>query len=272
MDAFCFHSRKVRSLKDWDPEEVGDFKNKDNAKELAQRELQATVRKLRKYQERLYAEQSQALLVILQAMDTGGKDSTIRHVFSEINPQGCRVFSFKKPTPLELSHHFLWRIFQKVPPRGFIGIFNRSQYEDVLVTRVHHNITDRIAKQRMEEIVDFERSLVNSGTQVVKFFLNISKDEQRRRLQDRLDRPEKHWKFNPADLKERRHWNQYQKYYFAALKATSTPLAPWYVIPGNKKWFRNLIVAKVLHQTLKKMKPRFPKMPKGFNPKKVKIK
>ncbi len=209
-------------------------------------------------QERLYAEGKQALLIVLQALDTGGKDGTIRHVMRGINPQGCVVTSFKVPTPEERAHDFLWRCHQHVPASGYIGIFNRSYYEDVLVTRVHDLITDADAVKRYKAINGFERTLVNSGTTVLKFFLAISKAEQRRRLQARLDDPHKRWKLSPADLKERRNWDRYQHVYADVLSATSTKRAPWFIIPADHKWYRNYLVAKIVAAALERMNPRYP--------------
>jgi PPK2 family polyphosphate:nucleotide phosphotransferase len=240
-----------------DPADHGDFANEESAVD----DTEAYVGKLDPLQERLYAEGKQSLLIILQALDTGGKDGTIRHVMRGINPQGCVVSSFKAPTPDERSHDFLWRIHQHAPPKGMIGIFNRSHYEDVLVTRVHNDISAKEASHRYREINDFERMLAHNGTTIVKFFLLISKDEQRRRLQARLDDPQKRWKFSEADLAERKLWDRYPKVCADAFSATSTKHAPWYVIPANHKWYRNYLVAKIVAATLKDMRPQFPPVP-----------
>ena len=237
-----------------DPADHGEFATED----AALPETDAHIRQLDPLQERLYAEGKRSLLIILQALDTGGKDGTIRHVMRSVNPQGCQVTSFKAPTPDERAHDFLWRIHNHVPAKGMIGIFNRSHYEDVLITRVHGDITEKEAGRRFREINDFERMLAHNGTTIVKFFLTISKDEQRRRLQARVDDPQKKWKFNPADLVERRYWSRYPGVCADALSATSTKHAPWYVIPANHKWYRNYLVAKVLSATLKAMDPQFP--------------
>lgn len=239
---------------DIDPDDHGSFKGEAEA--VA--ETAECVHKLDPLQERLFAEGKQSLLVILQAIDTGGKDGTIRHVMRGINPQGCNVTSFKLPTPEERAHDFLWRIHNKVPEKGLIGIFNRSHYEDVLVTRVHREITSEEAARRLDEIKDFERMLANNGTRVVKFYLKISKAEQKRRLEARLKDPLKRWKFSTSDLSERRYWDRYPKFCGEAISATSTKDAPWYVIPANHKWYRNYLVAKILHATLKAMNPQFP--------------
>src|ERR1035438_9060820 len=194
-------------LGDVDPDDHGSFANEADALH----ETEACIRKIDPLQERLYAEGKRSLLIILQALDTGGKDGTIRHVMRGINPQGCQVTSFKLPTPEELAHDYLWRIHQHVPAKGLIGIFNRSHYEDVMVTRVHRDISAEEAGERFREINDFERMLVQNGTQNVKFYLGISKDEQKRRLQARLDDPQKRWKFSTSDLSEPRHWNRYPR-------------------------------------------------------------
>ncbi len=242
---------------DVDPDDHGVFENEADALD----DTKAHIAKIDPWQERLYAEGKQSLLIIIQALDTGGKDGTIRHVMSGINPQGCQVTSFKVPTPEERARDFLWRIHQHVPARGMIGIFNRSHYEDVLVTRVHGDVSRKEAARRFREINAFERMLTQNGTTIVKCFLAISKDEQRRRLQARLDDPQKRWKFSPADLTERRYWDRYPKVCAEALGATSTKHAPWYVIPANHKWYRNYLVARLVVATLKEMDPQFPPSP-----------
>lgn len=252
---------------DLDPNDTGPFDNQEEALE----ETAEIIRKMDPLQERLYAEGKRALLVVLQAIDTGGKDGTIRHVMTGINPQGCQVTSFKVPTPEERSHDFLWRVHRAAPAKGYIGIFNRSHYEDVLVTRVHDLISAKEAKKRFREINDFETGLVDNGTTVVKFYLAISKDEQRRRLQERIDDPHKRWKFSPNDLKERRYFDRYSKAYAEAIAATSTAHAPWYVIPANHKWYRNYLVARIVVATLEKMDPQFPPSVQGVNFRTVKI-
>lgn len=236
------------------PDDRGDFKTEADAFE----KTEAHILKLDPLQERLYAEGKRSLLIILQAIDTGGKDGTIRHVMRGINPQGCNVTSFKVPTPYERSHDFLWRIHNEVPAKGMIGIFNRSQYEDVLVTSVHREISRAEEKTRLREINAFERELVQNGTTILKFWLAISRDEQRRRLQARVDDPQKRWKFSAGDLVERRYWDAYMKTYARVCAATSTRHAPWFVIPANHKWYRNYLVAKIVAATLKKMNPKFP--------------
>jgi PPK2 family polyphosphate:nucleotide phosphotransferase len=209
-------------------------------------------------QERLYAESTQSLLVVLQAMDAGGKDGTVKHVFAGVNPQGVRVTSFKAPTELELAHDFLWRVHARVPQHGEIGIFNRSHYEDVLIARVHELVDERTWRRRYHHINHFEELLHDARTRVVKLFLHISPEEQARRLQARLDDPTKRWKFNPGDLAERRRWDDYMAAYEDAIAHTSTEHAPWYVIPADRKWFRNWAVSRIVLEALEAMDPRYP--------------
>lgn len=208
-------------------------------------------------QERLYAEGRQALLIVLQARDAGGKDGTVGRVIGVFNPNGVQISNFKAPTEEERAHDFLWRVHARVPRLGMIGVFNRSHYEDVLVPRVHGLIDLPTAERRLDHIRAFESLLTDSGTRIVKFYLHISPEEQRQRLQARLDDPSKHWKFNPGDLEERAHWDDYTAAYEAML-STSTASAPWYVIPADRKWFRNLLVSQLLIQTLEEMNPQYP--------------
>ncbi len=245
---------KVR-LPRWDPADTAGVDSKKKALPA----LEQRRRKLYELQYLLHVEKRHSLLIVLQAMDAGGKDGTIRHVMSGLNPQGCRVTSFKVPTEEELSHDYLWRIHRNVPARGEIGIFNRSHYGDVLVVRVHNLVPKRVWSKRFEQINTFERMLADNGVTIVKFFLHISKQEQRKRLQERLDDPTKHWKVSPADFEERRYWDDYTKAYEDVLYRCSTPWAPWYVIPADHKWFRNLAVADILVRTLEDLKMQFPK-------------
>jgi PPK2 family polyphosphate:nucleotide phosphotransferase len=217
----------------------------------------------------LYAEQKHKILIVLQAMDTGGKDGVIRKVFSGINPQGVRIASFKAPTPPELAHDYLWRVHSQVPAKGELVVFNRSHYEDVLITRVHGWIDDATAKRRFRQINNFEAMLVEEGTTILKFFLHISKDEQKQRLQDRLDDPAKTWKFNIGDLAEREKWDDYQRVYEDAINETSSPHAPWHIVPADRKWIRDLYVSSVLVKTLEDLKMAYPKPAEGLD--KVKI-
>lgn len=214
---------------------------------------------LAELQERLWAENRRSLLVVLQAMDAGGKDGAIRKVFSGVNPQGCHVTSFKAPSEEELAHDFLWRIHKATPGRGEIGIFNRSHYEDVLIVRVHDLVPKAVWSKRYDVINSFEANLAASGTTVVKFFLHISKEEQAERFRKRIENPEKNWKFRRADLDERQYWDSYQEAFEAALAKTSTAVAPWYVIPADKKWYRDWAVLSVLVATLRAMDPQYPK-------------
>ena len=215
--------------------------------------------KLADLQELLYAGQQHSVLIVLQGMDTAGKDGTIKHIFSGINPQGCDVASFKVPTSLEARHDFLWRCHAQAPPRGIIKIFNRSHYEDVLAPRVHKLITRKVAHQHLEQINDFERMLVENGTIVLKFFLHVSQDEQTARLKARLDNPDKLWKFSEGDLKERVFWSAYQDAYEDLLERTSKPHAPWFVIPADRKWYRNLAISGILVDALSGLKLAYPK-------------
>ncbi len=212
----------------------------------------------------LYAEGKHKVLVVLQAMDTGGKDGVIRRVFSGVNPQGVRVANFKAPTAEELSHDFLWRVHQHVPSTGMIHVFNRSHYEDVLITRVHGLIDDTTAKRRFRQINDFEAMLIDEGTIILKFYLHISKAEQKRRLQDRLDDPAKNWKFNAGDIDERARWDDYQRVYQEALNATSSPHAPWFVVPADRKWIRDVYVSSVIVHTLAGLGMQYPAAPSGL--------
>ena len=210
-------------------------------------------------QEVFYASQKKALLIILQGMDTAGKDGTISHIFSGINPQGCDVTPFKLPTPLEARHDFLWRAHAAVPPRGMIGIFNRSHYEDVLSPRVHKLITEKTMDRRLDDINNFESMLVDNDVLVLKFFLHISRDEQTRRLQARIDKDAKHWKLSDADIHERKFWPQYRREYDRILSTTSHKHAPWFVIPSDHKWYRNLTISEILLQAISSLKLKYPK-------------
>jgi PPK2 family polyphosphate:nucleotide phosphotransferase len=248
------------SLAAIDPDETEHYqRKKDVAKELEKQR-----RRIRDLQERLYAENERGLLIVLQAMDTGGKDGTIKHVFSGVNPQGCRVSSFKAPSAEESNHDFLWRYHKSAPARGRIGIFNRSHYEDVLVVRVKGLVPEEVWRERYGQINAFERNLSREGITVLKFFLHISKDEQKRRLQSRLDNPDKLWKFSSADIKERAFWDDYQRAFEDALGNCSIEDAPWYVVSGNKKWYRNLVVARTIADTLSRIDPKFPPAEEGL--------
>jgi PPK2 family polyphosphate:nucleotide phosphotransferase len=206
----------------------------------------------------MYAEKKHALLIVLQALDAGGKDGTIRHVMSGVNPQGCRVTSFKTPSENELAHDYLWRIHNAVPPRGDIGIFNRSHYEDVLVARVHNLVAKEVWSARYAQINQFESILTENNVVILKFFLHISKDEQKKRFMERIDDRDKRWKISESDFNERKFWDDYQAAYEAGLTNCSTKAAPWFIIPSNKKWFRNLAVSQIIVETLEELKMKFP--------------
>jgi PPK2 family polyphosphate:nucleotide phosphotransferase len=241
-------------LDEYDADDTAGFESKKQAKSIMKENLE----RLSELQYLLYAEGKRAVLIVLQAMDAGGKDGTIRHVMGPLNPQGCRVTSFKAPTEHELAHDFLWRIHRAVPRKGEIGIFNRSHYEDVLIVRVHKLVGKSIWRQRYEQINEFEGTLTAGGVHILKFFLHISKDEQLERLKERIEDPRKHWKVNPQDFAERRYWSDYMKAYEDALSKCSTDHAPWFVIPSNKKWFRNLAVSLILTEFLAELGMSFP--------------
>lgn len=209
-------------------------------------------------QERLYAEHKQRLLIILQAMDTGGKDGTISAVFEGVNPQGVRIANFKTPTQLELDHDYLWRVHPQTPGKGEIVVFNRSHYEDVLVVRVHNLVPKECWRKRYRHINDFERLLSDEGTTILKFYLHIALETQKERLLDRINTPKKNWKFNPGDIEERKYWPDYMNAYEDALSQTSTDWAPWYVVPSDHNWVRELVVAGIIAETLEKMNPQYP--------------
>jgi PPK2 family polyphosphate:nucleotide phosphotransferase len=245
-------------LSTFDTRDTGGF---GGDKATGKKELKRLTSRLEDLQELLYAEGKHRLLIILQAMDTGGKDGVIRHVFDGVNPQGVKVASFKVPTTEELAHDYLWRVHKQVPGSGEIVIFNRSHYEDVLVVRVHGLVPADAWQRRYDQINAFERLLADEGTTILKFFLHISKDEQRTRLESRRDEPHKQWKFNVGDLKERKLWPDYLAAYEDALSRTSTEWAPWYVVPADRKWYRNLVIGSVLVQVLEGLDMHYPPAP-----------
>lgn len=245
--------QKVK-LSSYEPAYTGWFKDKAEG----ERRLAEHNERIAELQYTLWAEDRRALLVVLQGMDTSGKDGVVRHVFSGVNPQGVRVTSFKKPSENEIDHDFLWRIHAATPARGEIGVFNRSHYEDVLITRVHGWITRELCEERCRQINMFEELLDAGHIRILKFFLHISKAEQKRRLEARLEDPEKNWKFQPGDLEERKSWDKYVKAYEDAISACSTERAPWRIIPSDKKWCRNALVAQVVRETMEEMKLRWP--------------
>ena len=258
---------KTFRLKDIDPGDTGSLKSNENAREW----LERGVARLSDLQEKLYAQDKWALLLIFQAMDAAGKDGTIKHVMSGVNPQGCQVFSFKTPSSEELDHDFLWRTMRCLPERGRIGIFNRSYYEETLVVRVHPEllehqklppslVTKDIWQERFEDINAFERYLSRNGIVIRKFFLHVSREEQRQRFLSRLDEPEKNWKFSSADAREREHWDAYMAAYEDLLRNTSTRHSPWYVVPADNKWFTRLVVAAAVVDTLESLDLHFPKV------------
>ncbi|MCE9562154.1 MAG: polyphosphate kinase 2 family protein [Planctomycetes bacterium] len=276
IDLFRVPVGKKLKLKDHNPgwkqsAEFEDF-GKDAVKERAQEVLTKSLTDLAQAQDLLYADSRYSLLIVLQAMDAAGKDGTIKHVMSGVNPQGCQVFSFKKPSSEELQHNFLWRYAKCLPERGRIGIFNRSYYEDVLVVKVHPELLGRqlprekeqvgkkFWEERYEDINAFEQHLVRNGTVILKFFLNVSKDEQKRRFLERLERPEKNWKFSASDMAERGFWDDYTKAYEDALAATSTGPAPWYVIPADYKWITRAVVADIVTTTIRKLNLKYPEV------------
>ncbi len=254
-------------LKDFDPADTGHWHSKEHAEEA----LQQGIARMAELQDKLYAQDSWALLLIFQAMDAAGKDGIIKHVMSGVNPQGCQVYSFKAPSDLELQHDFLWRTTRNLPERGHIGIFNRSYYEEVLVVRLHPEILKgqktppslvgkKIWDERFEDIRGFERHMARSGTVIRKFFLNVSMKEQKQRFLARLDEPEKNWKFSAADIRERQCWDDYQKAYEDMIRSTASGHAPWYIVPADNKWFTRLVVSCVVVDTLESLDLAYPKV------------
>lgn len=259
---------KTLNLKKHKPSWTGDYKTKEDA--VA--DLQKNIERLAKLQDILYAQNHHALLIIIQALDAAGKDGLIKHVMTGLNPQGCQVFSFKAPSAEELDHDFLWRASKSLPERGRLGIFNRSYYEEVLVVRVHPNFLQnqplptkvkndkKVWEKRFDDIRNFEKYLTRNGIHVLKFFLNVSKDEQKKRFLERIDTPEKNWKFSAQDIKERGFWEDYQKVYAEAMEATSTEKSPWYVIPADNKWFTRVAVSEIICQKLESLKLQYPEL------------
>jgi PPK2 family polyphosphate:nucleotide phosphotransferase len=270
LDPYRITSGKGFRLKDHDPGDTGGLDSED--KPEAKRMLASGVERMAALQEMLYASDEWGMLLVFQAMDAAGKDGTIKHVLSGVNPQGCQVHSFKQPSPEEVDHDFLWRTQRAAPERGRIGIFNRSYYEEVLVVRVHPQILAgqripprlvgrKVWEQRLEDIAAYERYLARNGFAILKFFLNVSKKEQKRRFLERLDEPEKHWKFSTSDVRERAHWNGYMQAYEEAIRGTASEHAPWFVVPADEKWFTRLVVAAAIVETLEGLDLAFPKVP-----------
>lgn len=271
MAQYLVKPGRMLSLKRCNPDDTGRYRKNGDGKAAAKAETERLTTEVIRLQERLYANGSRALLLVLQGMDTSGKDGTIRSVMAGVNPQGCKVVSFKTPSNRELAHDFLWRVHQEVPAKGYIGIFNRSHYEDVLITRVHGLVSGKMVKRRFEHIREFERLLAENGTVIVKFFLHISKDEQKKRLEERIRNPEKRWKWNSGDLEERKFWGRYMQAFEDVISATSTNYAPWYIVPANRKWYRNLVVADRVAEALESMKLKPPPDPEGVDFEKLKI-
>jgi PPK2 family polyphosphate:nucleotide phosphotransferase len=263
IGALRVSSGKNLRLDDIDPRATPGWDGTD--KEEGKVRVEELNERLETLQELLYAEGKQRVLVVLQAMDAGGKDGTIRHVFDGVNPSGVRAPAFKRPSSRELAHDYLWRVHKEVPGDGEIVIFNRSHYEDVLVVRVMDIVPEKRWRKRYEHIVEFERMLADEGTTIVKIYLHISKDEQRQRLQDRLDTPDKNWKFEPGDLDMRARWDDFMAAFEEALEKTSTPHAPWFVIPADRKWYRNIAVLEILVQTLEGLNMEYPDAAPGLD-------
>ena len=261
MDKYLVRPNASIDLNQWDPDDKSLF---PVGKKEGKKSLLALNEELEGLQELLYAEGKHKILIVLQAMDTGGKDGTIRHVFEGVNPQGVKVAGFKVPTPKELAHDYLWRVHKHTPGKGEIIIFNRSHYEDVLVVRVHNLVPKEVWSRRYEHIRAFEKTLAEEGTTILKFYLHISRDEQKERLQARLDEPHKNWKFSKGDLAERALWDDYRTAYEEALSKTSTGYAPWYIIPANRKWYRNLVISTIIINKLKSLNMSYPSPEEGL--------
>lgn len=257
MEKYLVQPGKKLKLSRIDSSEIGTFTSTTGRKECETKTAELKNR-LTQLQEKLFASGSRGLLIVLQAMDGSGKDNATKQLFAGCSPNGVRVSYFKAPTSLELSHDYLWRVHQQCPPRGIVGIFNRSHYEDVLITRVHGFVSEKTVQQRCAQIRHFEQMLSESGTTILKFHLRISKEEQAVQLQERVDDPTKRWKFNPGDLEERKLWDKYMSAYQDALEATSTVIAPWYVIPSDKRWYRNYVMMNIIVATLEAMKLEYP--------------
>ena len=260
LDKYRVTPGSTVDLSSWKTDE-----NEGLNKSIGQKVTKGLNQRLETAQELLWAEDKHKVLLVLQATDTGGKDGTIRHVFDGVNPQGVRVASFKKPSDNELAYDYLWRVHKHVPSTGEMVIFNRSHYEDVLVVRVHGWVDEDRIEKRMHHIREFERLLADEGTTIAKFYLHISKDEQKERLQSRLDEPEKNWKFSSSDLAEREHWDSYQKAFADMLGKTSTEYAPWYVIPADRKWFRNLLISRIVVDAFEGLDMKFPEAEEGLS-------
>jgi PPK2 family polyphosphate:nucleotide phosphotransferase len=266
IEKFRAHKDDKINLSKIETDYTGELDSKEESKEL----LEKNIKKMAELQDKLYAQDKYSLLIIFQAMDAAGKDSAIKHVMSGLNPQGTQVFSFKQPSTEELNHDYMWRTSKSLPERGRIGIFNRSYYEEVLIVRVHdliksqkipvEFITKNVWEERFNQIRNFEKYLYENGTYIVKFYLNVSKEEQSKRFLERIEDPAKNWKFSASDLTERDYWNDYMKCYEEAISATSTKFAPWYIIPADKKWFTRLVISEVIIETMKSLNLKYPEV------------
>ena len=266
---YRYNGEKKFRLEDYDTSDSAEFLSK----EAAQTQLSNNQEQMAKLQDRLYAENKEAILIIFQAMDAAGKDGAVKHVMSGMNPQGITVHNFKQPSSEELDHDYLWRAMRVLPERGNIGIFNRSYYEDVLVVKVRKLYetlplpdrckTDKIFKQRYQQINHFEKYLYQNGIRVVKIFLHLSKEEQKKRFLERIDDPEKNWKFSDSDIAERAYWDDYQEAYQEAIRETGTKNAPWYIVPADKKWFARLLISQIIVETLQDINPQYPELPEA---------
>jgi len=261
MDHYRVQPNSVVNLVQWDPADKSAF---DGDKKKGEARTAKLNKQLEHLQEVLYAEGEHKVLIVIQAMDTGGKDGVIGHVFDGVNPQGVRVAAFKKPTPAEMAHDYLWRVHPHTPGSGEMVIFNRSHYEDVLVVRVHNFVPEDVWRRRYEQINAFEKLLAEEGTTILKFYLHIDLDEQKERLQARLDNPEKLWKFAKGDLDERKRWPEYMRAYEEMLSKTSTAWAPWHIIPANRKWYRNLVISQIMVDTLEGLEMNYPPAEAGL--------
>lgn len=264
LDASIYRIEPDSKL-DWSDHDPDDKTGFEGGKKDGKAELPTLTKRLAELQRRLWAASEHGLLVVLQATDTGGKDGTIRHVLRGVNPQGVHVRNFGQPSEWELGHDYLWRVHQHTPEGGAITIFNRSHYEDVLVVRVHELVPEEVWSRRYRHIREFERMLADEGTRIVKIYLDISKDEQAERLRARLSQSDKNWKFKKDDLEDRARWDDYRQAYRDAIEETSTEYAPWYVVPANRKWYRNLVVSSILIQTLESMDPQYPEPEEGLD-------
>jgi PPK2 family polyphosphate:nucleotide phosphotransferase len=263
---YCVVAGQKVKLSKWSTDDTGPFREKADAKESTK----TNIKRLIELQSLLYASASHSILIVLQAMDAGGKDGAISHVFGGVNPQGCNVTSFKVPSHLELSHDYLWRYHQACPEKGMIGIFNRSHYESVLVERVRKIVPKEVWSRRYKQISQWEQMLISEKTVILKFFLHISRQEQKKRLEDRLQDKSKNWKLDASDIGERKHWDAYTEAFEEMLEKCSTEEAPWYVVPADHKWFRNWVISGTIVQTMQKLNMKYPKGPKGLEKRRIK--